>query len=352
MEAQVRVVPYDPSWPRLFRAEAEQLMSDWGPHAVYVHHVGSTSVPGLPAKPIIDLISVMDDIAAADELAERAALRGYEGLGEYGLPGRRYFRRPGFHVHGYAVGDPAIDRHLAFRDYLRVHPREQTRYGALKTHLARLHPHSIADYMDGKDSYVRQVETTAMAWWARVPLVLVTGPVGVGKSTVADALSDCLSKQGLAHWLMDLDRLTDIAPRAPGDPYAGGPLRASVRAVWRVMRSAGARAAVFPRVLESSAEAADLAREIPGAELWMVRLRASKPVLTERIAGRERGESLRWHTERAQHLAALMDRANLGDLIIDTDGKTPEAIADKIARGFRARHGWLWGDRSEGDESG
>lgn len=350
MDAQVRVVPYDPSWPTLFAAEAEQLMKDWGPHVVYVHHVGSTSVPGLPAKPIIDLIPVLDDIKAADALAERVAVRGYEGLGEYGLSGRRYFRRPGFHLHCYAVGDPDIDRHLAFRDYLRVYPAETTRYGALKTHLARLHPQSMTDYMDGKDSYVRRVEATAMAWWSRVPLVLLTGPVGVGKSTVADALSDRLTEQGLAHWLMDLDRLTDIAPRAPGDPFAGGPMRASVHAVWRVMRSAGARAAVFPRVFESSAEVQELAREIPGAELWMVRLRASAPVLTGRIAARERGESLRWHRERAQQLAGIMDRVNLGDLAIDTDEKTPETIAEQIWRGFHQRYGWLWGARSEGAE--
>ena len=350
MDRDVRVVPYDPSWPKLFEAEAAQLMADWGPHVVYVHHVGSTSVRELQAKPIIDLIPVLDDIRVADERADRLQRRGYQGLGEYGLAGRRYFRRPGFHLHCYAVGDPEIDRHLALRDYLRVHSAGRRRYGALKTRLAALHPHSIEDYMDGKDAYVRRVESVALAWWKRVPLLLVTGPVGVGKSTVAEALSEILSEAGVAHWQMDLDRLTDIVPRAPGDPFAVGPLRAAVKAVWPVMRSTGARVAVFPRVFESRAEVSDLAKQIPGSEIWMVRLRASLPVLTHRVSQREQGASLRWHTERAQQLAGMMDQVNLGDLVLDTDDKTAEAVAQEVWHVFRRQHGWLFGDMGEGDD--
>lgn len=173
---EVRVVPYDPAWPRQFLEEAERLQAVFGRELVDIHHIGSTSVPGLAAKPIIDILPVVRDIGVVDRFNGAMGEMGYEAKGELGLPGRRYFRRThvrdGFvchshHVHVYALGNPEIDRHLAFRDYLRANPEVARRYAELKQELARRFPRDIEGYMDGKDAFIKDVERTALAWWRR-----------------------------------------------------------------------------------------------------------------------------------------------------------------------------------------
>jgi GrpB-like predicted nucleotidyltransferase (UPF0157 family) len=95
--------------------------------------------------------------------------RGYDAKGEYGLPGRRYFRkiegsRHLVHLHCYQSGNPEIIRHLAFRDYLRAHPDVANEYAELKLKLVETHPNSLNDYMDGKDVFVKRVEKLALEW--------------------------------------------------------------------------------------------------------------------------------------------------------------------------------------------
>ncbi|MEW6227468.1 MAG: GrpB family protein [Bacillota bacterium] len=88
----MKVDPYNPAWPRDFREEAERLRAVFGREVVYIHHIGSTAVPGLAAKPIVDILPVVRDIDAADRLNGNMETLGYEPMGEFGLPGRRYFR--------------------------------------------------------------------------------------------------------------------------------------------------------------------------------------------------------------------------------------------------------------------
>ncbi len=95
---------------------------------------------------------------------------GYEAMGEYGLVGRRYFRKenpPGIrthHVHIYEIYSPEIERHLAFRDYMIAHPEEAEQYSQLKQKLAQKYPQDIEGYMDGKDEYVKRIERKAIQW--------------------------------------------------------------------------------------------------------------------------------------------------------------------------------------------
>ncbi len=100
-----------------------------------VEHIGSTAVPGLVAKPILDLLAGLQPLDVAPGVAAMEAL-GYEYLGEYGIPGREFFRKGGdartHHVHAVELGGPQWVRHVAFRDYLRAHPDEAARYGAAK----------------------------------------------------------------------------------------------------------------------------------------------------------------------------------------------------------------------------
>src|SRR5699024_9276959 len=131
-----------------------------------IHHIGSTSVPGLQAKPVIDIMPVVQHIDQVDKLNNALIAIGYEPKGEYGLPGRRYFRKGGdnrsHHVHVYEMHHPDIKRHLAFRDYLRAHPDTAKEYGELKGKLALQFPHDMNSYITGKTPLVVSIEKQAM----------------------------------------------------------------------------------------------------------------------------------------------------------------------------------------------
>ncbi len=169
----VEVVDYDPEWPTWFQRARGELFVTLDPTHAGVHHVGSTSVPGLASKPVIDIlveVSTLDLVAAATPALEA---RGFEARGEYGIEGRRYFSRgagegPKVHVHAFAVGHPAIARHIAFRDYLRRHPNVAGEYGELKRALAAVHAEDRDQYQSGKADFVRRTQERALAW-ARSP---------------------------------------------------------------------------------------------------------------------------------------------------------------------------------------
>ena len=166
----VRLSDPDPDWPAAFAAEAARLAPALGPH-VALHHIGSTSVPGLRAKPIIDVLAVAPDLARFDAAAPGMAGLGYEAMGPFGIEGRRYFRRVEegvrtHHLHGFAAGSRHVARHLAFRDFLRAHPAEAAAYAALKQGLAMRHPEDWTAYGEGKAAFVRTMEARALAWAA------------------------------------------------------------------------------------------------------------------------------------------------------------------------------------------
>ena len=121
----------------MFEAEAQKIKDIFGDELVDIHHIGSTSVPGLQAKPIIDIMPVVKDIDKIDSFNKQMEGLGYESMGEFGMKGRRYFRKGGddrtHQVHVFQVDNKEdIHRHLAVRDYLRTHDEEMKKYGALK----------------------------------------------------------------------------------------------------------------------------------------------------------------------------------------------------------------------------
>ncbi|URQ60020.1 GrpB family protein [Pantoea alhagi] len=117
------VVPYDDKWPEMFEAESLLIKTLLGGVAKSIHHIGSTSVPGLSAKPVIDILLEVSDINELDTYNSAMTRAGYVARGENGISGRRYFIKGGdqrsHQVHAFAVGDMQVVRHLAFRDYLR-----------------------------------------------------------------------------------------------------------------------------------------------------------------------------------------------------------------------------------------
>ena len=156
------VLPYDESWPKAFLAERTRLESVLGAAAPTLHHIGSTSVAGLCAKPVIDVLVESPDLALVDEATRDLERLGYEAKGEYGIPGRRYSSRPAdagpaIHVHVFRIGNERIARHLRFRDYLRAHPVDASRYGELKRSLAARHSDDRDAYQQAKAAFIDQL---------------------------------------------------------------------------------------------------------------------------------------------------------------------------------------------------
>lgn len=166
---RVEVTPYNEHWASMYEAEAAKMRRVFGEQLIAIHHIGSTAVPGLHAKPIIDIMPVVRDISKVDEYNQLMRDIGYEPRGENGISGRRYFQKGGdnrtHHVHVFRVENLHIRRHLAFRDYLRAHPNEAREYGELKRKLAREFPYDIDSYIQGKETLVKEIEQRALKWY-------------------------------------------------------------------------------------------------------------------------------------------------------------------------------------------
>lgn len=169
MAQHVIVTEYNPLWPQLYRQEAEQIRAILRDNCVAIHHIGSTAVVGLCAKPVIDIMPVVVSLARVDAQKKAFEAIGYEVLGEFGIAGRRYLRKGGdertHQLHIFEQGAyEQIERHLALRDYLRAHPQDAAVYGRLKRQLAQQFPWDIESYCDGKDDLVRKLEQAALQW--------------------------------------------------------------------------------------------------------------------------------------------------------------------------------------------
>jgi GrpB-like predicted nucleotidyltransferase (UPF0157 family) len=160
---QVLVAPYDPRWPRLFEDAAAQLRATFGAAILDVHHVGSTAVPGLCAKPILDVLVSVRDFDAAREMIPQLATLGYEFRPDEEIPDRHYFRRPPggeLRTHHLSLAEPGSRHHtvtLAFRDALRRSADLAAAYARLKLELARRFPFDRPAYIEGKSQFVRDV---------------------------------------------------------------------------------------------------------------------------------------------------------------------------------------------------
>jgi GrpB-like predicted nucleotidyltransferase (UPF0157 family) len=155
----IEIVLYNPEWPKIFEAEATVIKKALGDNCIAIHHIGSTSVPGLAAKPIIDMMPVVRDIVAVDQTIKAMEAIGYEAKGEGGMLFRRYFQKKGFNVHIFEQTSSEIDGHLLFRDWMRIHEDDREDYATLKQDLASRYPNDIYQYVFGKDSFVRNIHS-------------------------------------------------------------------------------------------------------------------------------------------------------------------------------------------------
>ena len=171
MAQHIRVVAYQADWEEAYQREKKVWETILGSELLQIYHIGSTAVPGLWSKPIIDMMPVVKRIDRVDVFQPEIEAAGYECMGEFGIPKRRYFRKGGdqrtHQVHVFDAENQAdIIRHLAVRDYLRTHEEVREAYGSLKRKLAERFPNSIEDYCDGKDAFVKKMEQDALSWYA------------------------------------------------------------------------------------------------------------------------------------------------------------------------------------------
>lgn len=167
---------HDPRWQHAFAAEAQSLRDVMGEAVVALHHIGSTAVPGLLAKPIIDILAEARSLENIDARNGRMVARGYDARGAYGIEGRRYFSRKvavddvyGFHVHVYQTGSAQITRHLRFRDFLRTRQDLVEQYATLKRSLCDGQGRLVADYAVRKAALVGEIEAMAMLHFGSEP---------------------------------------------------------------------------------------------------------------------------------------------------------------------------------------
>lgn len=163
---------YNEAWPVWFEEIADCLWEELSPESslLNVEHVGSTAVPGLPARPTLDIHVVAAGAASMDSLVRDLGRIGYAHLGDLGVPGREAFRRKGpdaplrspkrdwapHNLSASAAGGRELGRHLAFRDRLRQHPEDCDAYTELRRRLAVSHATDVEAYVDGKTEFVEE----------------------------------------------------------------------------------------------------------------------------------------------------------------------------------------------------
>jgi len=167
---KVEVVPHAPSWRGAFETESKQIALALTENVVAIHHIGSTAIPEIHAKPIIDMLVAVKDIMKVDIQSSAIEALGYEAMGEFGISGRRFFRKGDeagirtHHIHTFEVNSAQIERHLAFRDYMISHPEDAQQYSELKQELANKYSDNIQGYMDGKAGFIKDIDLKAAKW--------------------------------------------------------------------------------------------------------------------------------------------------------------------------------------------
>ena len=173
----IKIADYDPQWPVTFAALKQVIETTVGDSLLSVEHVGSTLVPGLAAKPIVDLDVVIESNAVLPDIIQPLARLGYNHRGDLGIPGREAFGRedhdvprdgtgrtwPHHYLYVCAQDCVELKRHLVFRDYLRQNPHEASSYESLKRRLAQQYPSDIDSYIEGKTAFIEGVLQRAMA---------------------------------------------------------------------------------------------------------------------------------------------------------------------------------------------
>lgn len=156
----VRLLPHQEIWAELFEEEKAQLEAAIGPYILDIQHVGSTSIPGIPAKPIIDIGVAVRNFEEAAVCIEPIVQLGYVYRGENGIPRRHYFRKGNpctHHLHMNEITGVDWQNQILFRDFLRINPEVASEYGRLKSKLAKRHKSDREGYLQAKAPFIENV---------------------------------------------------------------------------------------------------------------------------------------------------------------------------------------------------
>ncbi len=161
----IELVPHNPGWAAQFDAEAAEIRHILGKNCRALHHIGSTAIPGIYAKPVIDILAEVKELGKVDNLNPAFEALGYVCMGEYGIPGRRFYwkskSKRTHHIHLFESGSSEIIRHLVFRDYMIQHLEAAQGYSWIKRCLAEQFPTDIEAYINGKAQFIRMMEYRA-----------------------------------------------------------------------------------------------------------------------------------------------------------------------------------------------
>lgn len=164
----IEVIDYQPVWVDEFYSYAERLRPLLEGLVVGIEHIGSTSVVGLAAKPIVDIDIVISSRVVLEQVLHKLATAGYQHTGNNGVPGREAFKWPNgkrHHLYVCAVNAPNLHNHLIFRDYLRAHSEVADIYGQLKKRLAQKYRQDAESYSKAKTEFIQQTVETATAYY-------------------------------------------------------------------------------------------------------------------------------------------------------------------------------------------
>jgi GrpB-like predicted nucleotidyltransferase (UPF0157 family) len=158
----VRVVPYDPDWRTSFQAERDLLRNALGSKVLEIRHIGSTAIPGMPSKPIIDILAAVRRLTDVTDLVDALVRLGYEDKGDGNVVGRRYFVKGTeaartHHLNFYEMNSSGWATHIFFCEYLKSHKEVAKEYAELKDKLAKEFPTDRASYANGKEQFVAAV---------------------------------------------------------------------------------------------------------------------------------------------------------------------------------------------------
>jgi GrpB-like predicted nucleotidyltransferase (UPF0157 family) len=152
----------NPMWPKLFDESASEIKTILGDNCVEIYHIGSTAIPNIYAKPIVDILPVVKDIKIIDSLNSKFEALNYICMGEYGIAGRRFYWKSKtnrtHNIHLFEQGSSEILRHVAFRDFMRMHKNYAQAYSVLKRCLAEVFTYDIENYVDAKRSFVQMID--------------------------------------------------------------------------------------------------------------------------------------------------------------------------------------------------
>jgi GrpB-like predicted nucleotidyltransferase (UPF0157 family) len=168
-QREVELVPHNPDWSHQADEEAQRILADLTFPIIGIYHIGSTSVPGIKAKPILDLVMEVENLEDVIQAVPEFEAIGYQNRGEFGIPGRQFFTMDTdgdrtHHLHVFQKGHPDIERHIVFRDFLRANPEAAREYEKLKEKLAKRFPKQSGDYTEAKSDFILSMDEVARYW--------------------------------------------------------------------------------------------------------------------------------------------------------------------------------------------